>query len=85
MLTVRGRRSSFNLQKVMWLVDELGLEHRPIEAGGQFGGLDAPAFRAMNPHGTRLESLLRPGLNSALLAGCLIGCSPSEDQLSQVG
>lgn len=51
MLTVWGRRSSFNLQKVMWLVGELGLEHRHIEAGGQFGGLDAPEFRAMNPHG----------------------------------
>ncbi len=51
MLTVWGRRSSFNLQKVMWLVDELGLPHRHIEAGGRFGGLDDPAFRAMNPHG----------------------------------
>ena len=51
MLTVWGRRSSFNVQKVMWLVGELGLEHRLIEAGGAFGGLDAPAFRAMNPHG----------------------------------
>ena len=48
MLTVWGRRSSFNLQKVMWLVGELGLEHRHIAAGGQFGGLDAPEFRAMN-------------------------------------
>ena len=51
MLTVWGRRSSFNLQKVMWLVAELGIEHRLIEAGGRFGGLDAPEFRAMNPHG----------------------------------
>jgi glutathione S-transferase len=51
MLTVWGRRSSFNVQKVMWLVGELGLEHRHIELGGRFGGLDAPEFRAMNPHG----------------------------------
>jgi glutathione S-transferase len=51
MLTVWGRRSSFNLQKVMWLVGELRIEHRHIEAGGQFGGLDTPEFRAMNPHG----------------------------------
>ena len=51
MLTVWGRRSSFNLQKVMWLVGELGLEHRHIEAGGRFGGLDTPEFTAMNPHG----------------------------------
>lgn len=51
MLTIWGRRSSFNLQKVMWLVAELGIEHRHIEAGGQFGGLDTPEFLAMNPHG----------------------------------
>jgi glutathione S-transferase len=51
MLTVWGRRSSFNLQKVMWLVGELALTHRHIEAGGRFGGLDTPEFRAMNPHG----------------------------------
>ncbi len=51
MLTIWGRRSSFNLQKVMWLVGELGIEHRHIEAGGQFGGLDTPGFKAMNPHG----------------------------------
>ncbi len=44
MLTIWGRRSSFNVQKVMWMVDELGLEHRHIEAGGSFGGLDAPNF-----------------------------------------
>jgi glutathione S-transferase len=50
-LTVWGRRSAFNVQKVMWLVAELGIEHRRVEAGGQFGGLDAPAFRAMNPTG----------------------------------
>ena len=51
MLTVWGRRSSFNLQKVMWLVEELKLPHEHIEAGGQFGGLDTPEFRRMNPHG----------------------------------
>jgi glutathione S-transferase len=51
MLTISGRRSSFNVQKVMWLVGELGLQHRHIEVGGEFGGLDAPEFMAMNPHG----------------------------------
>jgi glutathione S-transferase len=51
MLKVWGRRSSFNLQKVMWLVGEIGLPHEHIPAGGSFGGLDDPAFLAMNPHG----------------------------------
>jgi len=51
MLTVYGRKSSFNVQKVMWLVAELGLAHRHLEQGGSHGGLDTPEFRAMNPHG----------------------------------
>ena len=51
MLTVYGRKSSFNVQKVMWLVGELGLTHRHVELGGSYGGLDTPEFRAMNPHG----------------------------------
>jgi glutathione S-transferase len=51
MLTVYGRKSSFNLQKVMWLIGELGLVHKHIELGGAYGGLDTPEFRAMNPHG----------------------------------
>ncbi|MGP1396774.1 MAG: glutathione S-transferase family protein [Inquilinaceae bacterium] len=51
MLTVWGRRSAFNVQKVLWTVGELGLDHRHVDAGGSFGGLDDPDFRAMNPHG----------------------------------
>lgn len=51
MLTVWGRRSSFNVQKVMWLLGEIGLAHEHVDAGGRFGGLDDPAFLAMNPHG----------------------------------
>jgi glutathione S-transferase len=51
MLKVWGRRSSFNVQKVMWLVGELRLAHDHIDAGGAFGGLDTPDFLAMNPHG----------------------------------
>ena len=51
MLKVWGRRSSFNVQKVMWLIGDLGLAHEHIDAGGRFGGLDAPEFLAMNPHG----------------------------------
>jgi glutathione S-transferase len=51
MLKVWGRRSSFNVQKVMWLIGELELPHEHIDAGSDFGGLDTPAFLAMNPHG----------------------------------
>lgn len=51
MMKIWGRRSSFNVQKVLWLVDELDLVHQHIDAGGRFGGLDTPAFLAMNPNG----------------------------------
>jgi glutathione S-transferase len=33
-----GRRSSFNVQKVMWLVGELGLAHEHIDAGEELRG-----------------------------------------------
>ncbi|MBI1187588.1 MAG: glutathione S-transferase [Alphaproteobacteria bacterium] len=51
MLTIYGRRSSSNVQKVMWLVAELGLAHEHVALGGDHGGLAEPAFRALNPHG----------------------------------
>ena len=51
MLKIWGRRTSSNVQKVMWLVAELGLEHERIDVGGRFGGLDSPEFLKMNPHG----------------------------------
>jgi glutathione S-transferase len=51
MLRIWGRRSAFNVQKVMWLIGELELDHVHVEAGGSFGGLDTPEFLRMNPHG----------------------------------
>lgn len=50
MITVWGRNTSQNVFKVMWLLAELDLPHRRIDAGGRFGGLDTPAFGAMDPN-----------------------------------
>jgi len=50
-LTLWGRANSFNVQKPLWALAELGLPFRHIDAGGAAGGLDTPAFLAMNPHG----------------------------------
>ncbi len=50
-LRVWGRRSSFNVQKVLWVLDHLGLDHQHTEVGGKFGGLDTLEFRRLNPHG----------------------------------
>lgn len=51
MLTVHGRATSSNVQKVMWTVAELGLAHRRLDVGGHFGGTNTAAYRALNPHG----------------------------------
>lgn len=51
MLRIWGRRSSFNVQKVLWLADELGLAYEHVPVGGDLGGVDTPEFRALNPHG----------------------------------
>ena len=50
-IIVWGRSSSANVQKVLWALEELRLpyEHRPL--GGQYGGLDDPAYRMLNPNG----------------------------------
>ncbi|XWN31883.1 MAG: glutathione S-transferase family protein [Devosia sp.] len=50
MLKVWGRATSSNVQKVMWTVGELGLAHKRMDVGGQFGGLDTDQYGALNPH-----------------------------------
>lgn len=44
-----GRTTSFNVQKVLWLLEELVVPHEHIELGGRFGGLDSPEFSRLNP------------------------------------
>jgi glutathione S-transferase len=51
MLKVWGRSNSVNVKKVMWCVGELGLAHERIDAGGAFGVVNEPSYRAMNPNG----------------------------------
>jgi glutathione S-transferase len=50
-LKVWGRTSSVNVQKVLWCCEELGLPYERVDAGGPFGGTDAPEYLAMNPYG----------------------------------
>ncbi|MFP6747755.1 MAG: glutathione S-transferase family protein [Alphaproteobacteria bacterium] len=51
MLKVYGRTSSVNVQKVMWMVGELGLEHERMDVGGAFGQNDQDWYLALNPMG----------------------------------
>ena len=93
-LELWGRGSAFNVQKVLWLLDELGLPFRHTEAGGAAGGLDTPAFRALNPHGRvpvlrdgdavvwESHSILRY-LAASYGVGALWAQSPAERSLAE--
>ncbi|MEP6557345.1 MAG: glutathione S-transferase family protein [Burkholderiales bacterium] len=52
MLKVWGRKSSSNVQAVMWCIAELELPVERIDAGFKYGVVDTPAYLAMNPNGT---------------------------------
>ncbi|MEZ5853227.1 MAG: glutathione S-transferase [Hyphomicrobiaceae bacterium] len=50
MLKVWGRKTSINVQKVMFAVGELGLEHERFDVGGPYGKLDTPEYGMLNPN-----------------------------------
>jgi len=52
MLTIWGRKTSSNVQALMWCVGELGLPYERHDVGHRYGGNDTPEFLAMNPNGT---------------------------------
>jgi len=51
MLKIWGRKNSSNVRKVLWCAEELGLDYEAIDAGGAFGVVDTPQYRALNPNG----------------------------------
>lgn len=51
MVRILGRANSINVQKVMWMIGELDLDHERIDAGLQFGVNDTPEYLAKNPNG----------------------------------
>lgn len=60
MLKVWGRSTSSNVQKVVWCCDEIGLPYERIDAGGSFGRVNDPDYRAMNPNG-RVPTIVDDG------------------------
>jgi glutathione S-transferase len=50
MLTLWGRTNSINVQKVHWCLEEIGLPYRRIDAGREFGVVDTPEYRRLNPN-----------------------------------
>ncbi|MFK7858615.1 MAG: glutathione S-transferase family protein [Granulosicoccus sp.] len=76
MITVWGRRSSSNVQAVLWCISELGLEYERIDAGLMYGVVDTDEYLSMNPNGTvptirddNLPSLYESGAILRYLAG----------------
>jgi glutathione S-transferase len=46
-----GRSTSSNVQKPMWLFEELGIDYKRIDIGGPFGRNREPEYLALNPNG----------------------------------
>ena len=51
MLKVYGRANSINVRKVLWMLDEVGVEYEREDWGRGFKSTDDPAFRKINPVG----------------------------------
>jgi len=51
MLKIWGRISSIKMRKVVWCAQELGLAFERVDAGRDFGIVQTPAYRALNPNG----------------------------------
>ena len=50
MLKIWGRDNSINVQKVLWTCEELGLPYRRVDAGMQYGVVNTPEYRKLNPN-----------------------------------
>jgi len=51
MIRLLGRKTSGNVQKVVWLLEELGLAYAREDYGRQFGNTGDAAYLALNPNG----------------------------------
>lgn len=51
MLKIWGRKNSSNVRKALWAAEEAGVAFEAIDAGGAFGLVNDPEYRAKNPNG----------------------------------
>ena len=67
MLEIWGRKTSSNVQALMWCVGELGLAYRRHDVGHKYGGNDSPEFRlcplawCKSQRSTTVSGRVRPG------------------------
>lgn len=52
MIKIWGRRSSSNVQAVLWCLEILQLPYERVDAGFKYGVVDTPEYLALNPNGT---------------------------------
>lgn len=51
MLIIWGRDNSVNVQKVLWCCEEAGIQYQRLDAGLNFGVVNTPEYRGLNPNG----------------------------------
>lgn len=51
MLRIWGRDNSVNVQKALWVCEEMQLPYERVDAGGTFGVVNTPQYRNLNPNG----------------------------------
>jgi glutathione S-transferase len=51
MLRIWGRTNSVNVKKALWCAEELGVQYERVDAGMQFGVVNTPEYRKLNPNG----------------------------------
>jgi len=61
MLKLWGRINSINVQKVLWALEELKVPYERVDAGLQYGVVNEPFYRKMNPNG-RVPTIEDDGL-----------------------
>jgi glutathione S-transferase len=49
MIELWGRKNSYNVQKVLWVLAEFNMDYRHHDVGSQAGDLETPEFLVMNP------------------------------------
>jgi glutathione S-transferase len=51
MLRIWGRANAFNVHKAVWAAEEADVPYERVDAGRQWGKVDTPEFRQLNPNG----------------------------------
>ena len=51
-IKIYGRKSSCNVQKVLWLCSELEIDIETKDYGGKYGGTKEESYKALNPNST---------------------------------